>query len=244
MENTRVFIPYTVLIGVQARTTSKRFPEKVFALLGGKPVLNHMIKTCETTVTYMNRYANKTGITVKFALLVPKGDEIVKRYSHRTTILEGSEEDVLSRYYSAAQSEQADFIVRLTADCPLIPSYVISKHIKTATKNLYDYVSNVDEDLRTAADGFDCEVMSYGLLEWLNKNAQDKDREHVTTLSHRDPPHWARIGHIIGFHDLSGMKLSVDTPEDLERVNMEYEKIEQALRQAELKHGKDSIHRL
>ena len=60
----------------------------------------------------------------------------------------------------------------------------------------YDYISNVDEECRLCLDGVDCEVMSAGLLKWLNQSATDAfDREHVTTLARRAPPEWSKRGY-------------------------------------------------
>ena len=41
----------------------------------------------------------------------------------------GSEDDVLDRYYQAAELCNVDIIVRITSDCPLIDSEVIDKVI-------------------------------------------------------------------------------------------------------------------
>lgn len=234
----------SVLIAIQARSTSKRFPRKVFELIGGKPLLNHVIDSCDRAAKYMNNHMHSTRIMVKVALLIPFGDDIGPAFRGRAMIHEGPEHDVLARYASAVERFDADYIVRVTGDCPLIPSYLITKHIKTAKIGGYSYVSNVDEEARTAADGTDCEVISRDLMAWLSENAKDpKDREHVTTLARRSPPEWAKIAHVIGHLDLSSLKLSVDTPEDLERVREAYERVKTAQANAERLHGKASVHR-
>lgn len=235
-----------VVIGIQARSTSHRFPRKVFQKIGEKMMISHVLEACERSARYMNGQMGQNKTVTEVALLVPYKDELVGALYRRRglSIIEGPEDDVLARYVMAARKLEADYIVRVTGDCPLIPPYLITKHVTTARMNGYDYLSNVDDTARTAADGTDCEVISRKLLEWLDVNATDKaDREHVTTLARRAPPEWASTGHVIGHLNLSGLKLSVDTEEDLERVRGEYEKLQNAIHSAEAKNGKQSVHR-
>lgn len=231
------------LIGIQARSTSTRFPRKAFADLDGKPLLQHVINACVKASEYHNKYSYKNGSEVSVAVLIPEGDEIGKHFKRPMT-LEGPEHDVLARYHKAAQLMQATHIVRVTGDCPLIPPFLISKFIKIAELNSYDYLSNVDEKMRVAIDGIDCEVISRRALDWLNITAKEGyDREHVTPLIRKSPPPWCRVGHVVGYFDLSHLKLSVDTPEDLERVRAHYTKISENIKMAESIYGDKCIHR-
>lgn len=233
-----------VLIGIQARSTSHRFPRKVFETIDGKPMIKHVIDSCRRAATYMNKHTHKTQLMVTVALCVPYGDELVSAFRSSEIVIEGPEDDVLTRYKIMADRLRGDYVVRITGDCPLIPPYLITKHIQTAVMNSYDYVSNVDEQVRTAADGTDVEVMSIDVLKYIHENAKDaKDREHVTTLVRRSPPEWARVGHVIGHLNLSHLKLSVDSIEDLERVRAEYDRVKLAVKRAEEMHGKSNVHR-
>lgn len=233
-----------ITIGIQARSTSSRFPKKVFERIGSKTMLNHVIDACFGSSIYLNRWADRNGFYVNVALCIPHDDEIKKSYSGDAAIVEGPEHDVLARYMALAQRYNSDYVVRVTADCPLIPAFLITKHINVAIAGEYDYVSNVDEKCRTAADGFDCEVISKKLLKYAHENASDpKDREHVTTYMRKSPPTWAKRGMIINFMDLSAYKLSVDTPEDLERVRAEYQKIDSAIKTAGEIYDSKNIHR-
>jgi spore coat polysaccharide biosynthesis protein SpsF (cytidylyltransferase family) len=236
---------HKVLIGIQARSTSKRFPRKSFAMLGGKMLLQHVVDACNKAALYSNKYSAKHGLLVETAVLCPMGDDIAETFKGKVLIHEGPEDDVLSRYAQAAKKFSADYIVRVTGDCPLIPPFLITKHINAAIQNAHDYASNIDERFRTAVDGFDCEVISKRALEWLDTHASEKyDREHVTPLIRKKPPHWASIGHIVGYLDLSvHEKMSVDTPEDLERVRRHFEKIRDAQELAEKLFGRNSVHR-
>jgi spore coat polysaccharide biosynthesis protein SpsF len=233
-----------VRIGIQARSTSQRFPGKVHELIDGRSVLDHVIDVCSKSAGYINRYTYNNQALVKLSLLVPEGDEIAELYRRRVNVIEGDEHDVLSRYQKMAETHDADFIVRITADCPRIPEFVISKHVMIALKNRYDYFSNVHEGLRTAPDGWDCEVISRKALEWLSDNAKEKsDREHVTTLLRRNPPSWMSRGVNIGHNDLHTIKLSVDTREDFEAAARDLEAVERITREAVAIYGKTGVHR-
>lgn len=234
-----------VLIGIQARSTSSRFPGKVFEMLGPKPVLSHVIDAAKKAIFYMNSHNRKTKRIVNIALLVPEKDEIVSKYKGcGVEIFQGSETDVLSRYYNAIKSTDSDYIVRITGDCPLLPPYIITKLITTACMGNYDYLTNADHELRTSVDGNDCEVISRRMMEYLNEHALEKiHREHVTIYLRDHQPDWAKMGVVIGYLNMKEVKLSVDTPTDLENIRKEYESIGSNLDKAYRKFGKTNVHR-
>lgn len=234
----------TVLIAIQARSTSTRLPGKHAELIGGKRMTDHVLEACERSKMYLNRLSQKYGYQTEVALLVPYSDPLIDLYTGRVHIIEGPERDVLSRYKMASDAFRPEYIVRVTGDCPLIPPHIISKHVVVAYKNHYDYVSNVDERFRMTQDGFDCEVMSRRLLDWLYNTAADQaEREHVTLLARRRRPPWAKMGFIAGHFDLSELKYSVDTPEDLARVREQYDRTQKRVRDAQAEFGIQSVHR-
>lgn len=214
-----------VLIAIQARSTNSRLPGKCNMEINGKTMLEWVIGAAQRSAQYINK--GNRGLEAQVALVIPVGDKLAERYETRRdlTLVTGPEQDVLTRYKKAADQLNPDFTVRITSDCPLIPPYVISKHIIIAEKYGYDYVSNVHPTVRMAPDGWDCEVISNKMLEWVDKIAiKDHDREHVTTLIRDNPPKWAKIANVLGHGEFSHLKLSVDTQEDLEFVRT-YQKI-------------------
>lgn len=240
MENTNK----TVLIGIQARSTSERLPRKAFALIGNKRMLDHVIDNCEKAAKYSNKHSARKNYTADVAVFCPTGDPIKRAFQTQAEIFEGSEQDVLERYYIGAKKFKADYLCRITGDCPLIPPYIISKHISIGVMGNYDYLSNVDEACRLSLDGIDCEVLSFRMLEWLYENAKDPlDREHVTTYARKNAPNWAKRGFTASFFDQAGIKLSVDTEDDLIAVRNEYNRVGNALREAHRRYDFDCIHR-
>lgn len=234
-----------ILIGIQARSTSSRFPRKIFEKIGNQTMLQHVVNQCKRASEYLGSRV-RTPMDVTVALLVPQGDEVVGR-SERLNIpvLQGPEDDVLTRYVEAARLYQSDFIVRITGDCPLIPPYLISKHVLLAVENQYDYLSNVFDESRTAPNGFDCEVLSSQLLAYLNQYALTREyREHVTLMARREPPKSAKVGCVVSFLHLADLKLSVDTPEDLDRVRTQYARVQKCNQEAHDRFGRYSVHRV
>lgn len=222
----------SVSIIIQARATSKRFPGKIFERIGGKQILQHVLDACYNSSSYINKFTNRHRMVCGVALAVPMGDAIVSAYPGHN-IVQGPEDDVLTRYVQAAGSLNSDFIVRITADCPFIPPFIISKAIGWAVQDNLDFLTNADPELRSSPDGYDVEVISAKLLKWLDENAKEAThREHVTSYLHKSFPTWARKADIIGFADLTDVKLSVDTPEDLERLQDMHVKIVSAIKRS------------
>jgi spore coat polysaccharide biosynthesis protein SpsF len=216
-------VNYTsVSIIIQARSTSTRFPGKIFEKIGSKQILQHVLDACYNCASYINKYTNKHGILCSVSLAVPTDDALIKQYA-KHVITQGPEHDVLKRYVMAAEKLKSDYIVRITSDCPFIPPFIISKAINLAVADNLDYLTNADPRFRTAPDGHDVEVISRKLLNWLDEAAKDESsREHVTSHLQREIPPWASKADIIGFCDMSTIKLSIDTPEDFERLTEMY----------------------
>lgn len=170
-----------VLICVQARSTSERLPNKALKMMAGKPAILYVLDPCQYVSVYMRRDCEKLGAEIQVCLAVPKGDPLVANFSGMVDVVEGDEKDVLSRFVQAADQFDAEYIVRVTGDCVRIQTHIISRHIKAALIKDRDYVTNTW--YRTYQEGWDCEVISRRLLDWLDKNATNpKDREHVTSL--------------------------------------------------------------
>ena len=215
----------SVAIVIQARSTSKRFPGKIFERIGSKQVLQHVLDACYNSAGYINVRSSTHGVVCGVSLAVPTNDAILVPYA-KHNIIQGPEDDVLRRYAIAREKLGADYIVRITADCPFVPPFMISKMIQNAVKYKIDFHSNAEPRSRTVPDGWDVEVISKKLLEWLDENAKEPaDREHVTSMLAVSPPPWAVIEPVVGFADFSEVKLSVDTEDDLERLVKMHNKI-------------------
>lgn len=242
-----------ISIGIQARSTSSRLPGKISRIIGSRTVLERVIDAAESCASYINRYSFSNRIHCGVFILVPEGDPIVDQlHLHRDKIIQGDENDVLSRYSTLATETDADFIVRVTADCPVVPHFMIYKGVNVAVKNGLDYVSNVadlKEEMRASIDGHDVEVLSKRALDFVNEHATGSDREHVTSLLRRLPPpanirFGGLFGHVDFYHpEFKKIKLSIDTEEDFERVVGMYESLEEKIARYRHTYGKNSVYR-
>ena len=198
-----------VVVVVQARLGSSRFPSKVLAELQGKPLIAHVLNRVRdmTSSHYLTAAIPTNDLLLIDALRKLECDMIL-----------GSEPNVLARFGLAARSYQADFIVRVTGDCPLFAPEVAD----LAVAYMLDHpeVQFASNDTRESGwpDGTDVEVFTRDLLDRALSadDLLDRDREHVTTwMRHR-----TGNGYVMRrpMDAISEVKLSVDTPEDLERV--------------------------
>jgi len=98
----------------------------------------------------------------------------------------GSAEDVLARYAGAARLVEADVILRVTGDCPLIDPEICDRVIRLREATNADYVSN--NMPRLYPHGLDCEVFTREAFERSDREATAPyDREHVTPWLRRHP---------------------------------------------------------
>jgi spore coat polysaccharide biosynthesis protein SpsF (cytidylyltransferase family) len=220
-------------IGIQARLASTRLEQKSFRTIGNKNLVDHIIDRVSRSVDWFQR-KNPGYKSFEVCLLVPE-EEKIEWMNYKNNSLEefrviaGPMDNVFQRYVRMAEILRPDYIARLTADCPFIPSPLISKMISLAIKNRYDYLTNSFEEVRTMLDGHDCEVMSIKCFAWLarelKKNPSPEDLEHVTTYLKRNwiGQAWMRKGVMSTNLDYSDQKESVDTIEDFLKVKKMHE---------------------
>ena len=204
----------TILALVQARMASTRLPRKVLADIGGKPMLQRVIERARAAALVDN------------VILATTEDEDDAQLADLARSLDidvyrGSRDDVLDRYYHAAQRFEANVIVRVTADCPLMDPQIIDLAVATFLKGDYDHVSTA-YPVATFPDGLDVWVFSFAALEkaWTEASLPS-DREHVTTYMWNNPDRF-RLCNISNPKDLSTMRWTVDEQRDLEFVRQVY----------------------
>jgi spore coat polysaccharide biosynthesis protein SpsF len=135
----------------------------------------------------------------------------------------GSEDDVLSRVLEAAGSQNADVIVELTGDCPLIDPDVIAETIETYLVSDADYVSNILE--RTYPIGMDTQVFATNALADVARRTEDPlHREHVSLFFYRHPEIY-RLKNVAAQKSLArpNQRLTLDTTEDLALIRTVFE---------------------
>jgi spore coat polysaccharide biosynthesis protein SpsF len=196
---------------IQAHMSSTRLPGKVLKDIAGKSML-------EWVTTRVKRAGFITQVVV--ATTTGLKDDAIVDECRRLDVAchRGSEHDVLDRYYHAARDHEADVVVRVTSDCPLIDPREIERVILSFRDACPSYASN--SIASTYIRGLDTEVMTIESLSRAWREARHAyHRVHVTPYIYQNP-HLFRVlaTPMPSDRDLSAYRWSVDTQEDLEMV--------------------------
>ena len=193
---------------VQARMGSTRLPNKVMKLINGVPMIELLLARLSQ--------AREIDQIVLATSVDPRNQSLVDHVCALGGICEqGSENDVLERYVQAAEKHGADVVVRITGDCPLVDPQLVDECIRRFKAAPLDYFSNTAP--ATYPDGLDIEVVTLAALQRaLRESDKPFDHEHVTPFV-RESGHFhsASMQHD---EDLSGLRWTVDDPEDFEVV--------------------------
>jgi glutamate-1-semialdehyde-2,1-aminomutase len=207
----------TIVAIVQARMGSTRLPGKVLADVGGKPMLEHIVKRIGRS-----RLINEVVVATSDA----EADDPIAQAGAQIgfKVFRGHATDVLDRYYNAAKNAKADVVVRITGDCPLTDPEVVDRVIATFLSEDCDYASNTL--VCTYPDGLDTEVFSFAALEiaW-HDGRRAADREHVTPFIRTSRRF--RLRSVTSELGISTRQLrwTVDEPRDLEFIRTIYERV-------------------
>lgn len=171
-------MPRTAII-VQARFASTRLPGKVLLDLAGETALSHVLGRC--------RAAREADVVCCATSAAADCDPVAAEAERcGAVVYRGSETDVLDRYYRAALAVEADEIMRVTSDCPVIDPAICDDVIRLRRKANVGYASN--EIPPSWPHGLDCEVFTF---KWLEKAAREAtkpwEREHVTLYIREHP---------------------------------------------------------
>ena len=206
---------------VQARMGSSRLPGKVLEFVAGKPMLWHIVE----------RVRRAPGVTrVVVATSLAPGDEPIQALCAANGIdsFAGDEQDVLDRYFRAAERFDADPVLRITADCPFADPAVIGAVLTKYAAGGYDYVAAATgsvafyTDGPKFPDGLDVECFSFAVLARAHAEARVRsDREHVTPYLYRTK--LFRVGLVAPAADHGALRWTVDHPGDLELVRKVYD---------------------
>jgi spore coat polysaccharide biosynthesis protein SpsF len=198
-----------VVAVVQARVGSTRFPGKVLAEIHGATLLERLLRR-------LVRSERVDAVAV--ATSTEPADDAIEQEAVRAgfRVVRGPLVDVLERYRLAAEALGADTIVRVTGDCPLVDPGVVDLVVGRFAAVAAGYVSNVHPP--TFPDGLDVEVVRRDALDQAAASATEPDdREHVTRYLASRPERFAHAN-VESPVDLSGMRWTVDHPDDLDFV--------------------------
>lgn len=208
----------SVVIIVQARMGSTRLPGKVLADIHGRTMLARVVERAARA----RLVRSMVVATTSDGSADPIAAEAVRL---GVGVFRGNEVDVLDRFYRAALAHAASVVVRITADCPLADPDVIDNVVGAflESRPSAHFASNCIE--RSYPRGLDVEVASMSALEttW-REAAEEYERAHVFPYIYRNPARF-RIVSLREPVDLSAMRWTVDTREDLEFVRAIYQRM-------------------
>jgi glutamate-1-semialdehyde 2,1-aminomutase len=198
---------------VQARMGSTRFPNKVMQPITGKPMIELLLQRLSMAQGIDQIVLATSNHTSNQPLIAH-----VERLGYQ--VYEGSENDVLDRYYQAACIYQPDVVIRITGDCPLIDPIMVDAMINQFKQSNADYLTNTCPP--TFPDGLDISIFTFEALQKAHSQAtKPYDREHVTP--------YIRECSLFTIHNYSNNenfseeRWTVDEPEDLEVVSQVFE---------------------
>jgi len=188
-----------------------RLPGKALADIAGYPLLWHVMRRAQEA-----RLVDMVIVATGDGPANDPIDDYCRRQGFRC--YRGSEDDVLARYYGAAQYYKAAIICRVNGDTPLYSGAALDSVIALGALNGWLYATNAEPPM--LPDGLDSEAFTFGVLERMYNTAKrPTEREHVTP--------WLRNGNLVrGVEwgsqpyetDYSAYRACVDLPEDLEAM--------------------------
>jgi spore coat polysaccharide biosynthesis protein SpsF len=202
---------------IQARMGSTRLPGKVLQDLGGQTVLARVVNRI--------RRSRSAGEVV-IATTTHRGDDVIADECRRLSAecFRGQELDVLDRYYQCARAYEADAVVRICSDCPMIEPEITDKVIDAFLEHRPDYASNTVA--KTYPRGLDTEILTIAALSRAWRNAkQHYERVHVTPYVYQNPGEF-QVLPVVGERDYGSLRWTLDTEDDLQFIRAVYQRFD------------------
>lgn len=187
---------------------STRLPNKVMKAICGRPMIELLLERLARSKE-LSQIVVATSDDIRNQPLI----ELVNQLGYACE--QGSESNVLERFVHAARRHQADVVVRITGDCPLVDPELVDACVRGFLNGKVDYYTNTLPP--TFPDGLDIEVIRMACLEQaLAETHEPRDTEHVTPyIRNSGKFSTANLGNDV---DLSALRWTVDEQADLDVV--------------------------
>lgn len=171
----------SISIVVQARMSSSRLPKKVLLPILGESLLYRMIER-------LQQIKHKASIVI--ATSENSEDDVIEEFcqAKNITCFRGSLNNLLDRHYQVGVLTNADIVIKIPSDCPLIDPRIVDKVLDFYVENegKYDFVSNLHP--ATYPDGNDVEIMTFKALKKAWQEAtRPLELEHTTPYFWENP---------------------------------------------------------
>lgn len=213
--------PCKVVTVIQARRGSSRLPDKVLRDICGKPLLLHMVERVTA--------ARLVGTVVVATTINPQDDRIEDVCKEANILcFRGDETNLLDRHFQAGKRFEADAVVKIPSDCPLIDPQIIDQVIGRylADPDAYDYVSNLHPP--TWPDGNDVEIMSMDALKIaMNEATLEHHLEHTTPFFWMHPERFNidNVSWETGLDYSESHRWTIDYEEDYQLISAIYDEL-------------------
>lgn len=205
---------------IQARMGSSRLPGKVMRSILGKPMLFYMLRR----LSYADSLDDVVVITT-----TNREDNVIVEFCETQNIsfFRGHPTNLLLRHLDAASAYNADILLKIPSDCPLIDPAIVDLLVNEfKIRGNLDYLSNLHPF--TLPDGMDVEIFTKTALVKASKLASSKaDFEHTTTLFWKNKINFNSENFV--FHTKfklnEKMRLTVDYEEDFNLIKCIIERL-------------------
>lgn len=213
--------PLKIVTVIQARTGSSRLPNKIFLPLANLSLLFRMYERVAAS-----RLSGTIVIATTTDISDDKVEELCKEY--HLNCFRGHATDLLDRHYQAGKIFNADAVVKIPSDCPLIDPVVIDKVLNYYLNNSdkFDYVSNLHP--ASYPDGNDVEIIRFEALKNAWESAKlELEREHTTPYLWENPDKF-RIGNVeweTGLDYSMSHRFTIDYEKDYNFIKQIYDEL-------------------
>ena len=153
---------------------STRLPQKSMLPLAGKPLVGRILERVKMA---------KSIDEIVLAIPKTKNDDVLLKLSeeYEVACFRGSENDLVDRYYRAAQAHGAELVLRLPADNVCSEAREFDKLIDAHLIDGNDFSSNICNFMGNGyPDGIGVEVFTFESLAYIWRSERDMHkREHV-----------------------------------------------------------------
>ncbi|MDP6446202.1 MAG: NTP transferase domain-containing protein [Pirellulaceae bacterium] len=192
---------------VVCRLDSARLPGKVLREVGGRPLLAWVVDRL--------RRANGLDRGVIVATSDRPVDDPIEQFCRRQDIavFRGATYDVAYRVLSCATAYELKWFARVNADSPFVDAELIDRACAAAVSDQYDLITNLHP--RTFPYGVSVELIRLANYESAYRRMCAPEHfEHVTKILYEPDFACRRLNLTRAGSDLSGARLTVDTPAD------------------------------
>ncbi len=190
--------------------SSRRFPGKVLAPFRGKTLIQHVLAT-------VGKVLSPDQIIVVTSREASDDPLVAHLRAVGVNYFRGPLENVFERFRLCTLENPCEWILRISADSPLLDERVLRAVITYSRHANCDLVTTIFP--RTFPRGQNAELIRVSTFMALDQSQLTvEDREHVTQFYYRHPERFCIVNVASGNPQLAESNLAVDTLDDMQRL--------------------------